>query len=40
MIIRNRKNSLKAQIVLLIFSLELEISRVAIQRIYKNRKKW
>ena len=37
---KKQKNSLETQIVLLIFSLELEISGVAVQRIHQNSKKW
>ena len=35
-----RKDSLGTRAVLLIFSLELEISGVAIQRIHQNSEKW
>ena len=34
------KDSLETQTVVLIFSLELEISGVAIQRIHQNSKTW
>ena len=34
------KDSLKTQVVLLIFSLELEISGVTVQRRHQNSKKW
>ena len=37
---KNRKDSLETQAMLLIFSLELEISVVAVQRIHQNSKKW
>ena len=37
---RKRKDSVEIRTVLLIFSLELEISRVAVQRIHQNSKKW
>ena len=37
---KKQKNSLETQVVLLIFSLELEISGVAVQRIHQNSKKW
>ena len=36
---KKRKDSLENRAVLLI-SLELEISEVALQRIHQNRKKW
>ena len=35
---KKQKNSLEIQVVLLIFSLELEISGVAVQRIYTSNK--
>ena len=35
---KKQKNSLETQVVLLIFSLELEISGVAVQRIYTSNK--
>ena len=35
-----QKNSLETQVVLLIFSLEPEISWVAVQGIHQNSKKW
>ena len=37
---KKQKNSLETQVVLLIFSLELEISGVAVQRIHQNSEKW
>ena len=40
---KEQKNSLETQVCiveLLIFSLELEISGVAVQRIHQNSKKW
>ena len=37
---QKRKGSLETRAVLLIFSLELEISGVAVQRIHQNSKKW
>ena len=37
---KKQKNSLETQIVLLIFSVELEISGVAVQRIHESSKKW
>ena len=37
---KKQKNSLETQVTLLIFSLELEISGVAVQRIHQNSKKW
>ena len=37
---KKQKNSLETQILLLIFSLELDISGVAVQRIHQNSKKW
>ena len=37
---RKRKDSLETRAVLLIFSLELEISGVAVQRIHQNNEKW
>ena len=37
---KKQKNSLETQVVLLIFSLELEISGVVVQRIHQNSKKW
>ena len=36
---KKQKNSLETQVVLLIFSLELEISGVVVQRIHQNSKK-
>ena len=35
-----RRDSQETLAVLLIFSLELEISWVAVQRIHQNSKKW
>ena len=37
---KKRKDSLETQTALLIFLLELEISRVAVQDIHQNSKKW
>ena len=37
---KKQKNILETKVVLLIFSLELEISRVAVQRIHQNSEKW
>ena len=37
---KKRKDSLETRAVLLIFSFQLEISRVAVQRIQQNREKW
>ena len=37
---KKRKDSVEIWTVLLIFSLELQISRVAVQRIHQNSKKW
>ena len=37
---KKRKDSLETRVVLLIFSLELGISGVAVQSIYQNSKKW
>ena len=37
---KKRKGSLETWAVLLIFLLELEISRVTAQSIHKNSKKW
>ena len=37
---KKREDSLETRAVLLIFSPELEISGVAVQRIFKNSKKW
>ena len=37
---KKRKDSLGTRAVLLIFSLELEISGLAIQRIHQNSEKW
>ena len=37
---KKRKDSPETRAVLLIFSLELEISGVAAQSIYQNSKKW
>ena len=37
---KKRKDSLETRAVLLIFSFQLEISRVAVQRIHQNREKW
>ena len=37
---KKRKDSLETRTVLLIFSLELEISGVAVQSIHQNSKKW
>ena len=37
---KKRKDSLETRVVLLIFSLELEISEVEAQRIHQNSKKW
>ena len=38
--LKKQKDSLEARVVLLIFSLELEISGVAVQRIHQNSEKW
>ena len=37
---KNRKDSLETRTILLLFSLELEISGVAVQSIHQNSKKW
>ena len=37
---KNRKGSLETRDVLLIFSLELKISGVAVQRMHSSSKKW
>ena len=37
---RKRKDNLEPRAVLLIFSLELETSGVAVQSIHQNSKKW
>ena len=37
---KKRKDSLETRAILLIFSLELEISEVALQSIHQNSKKW
>ena len=37
---KKRKDSLETRTVLLIFSLELEISGLAVQSIHQNSKKW
>ena len=37
---KKRKDSLETRAVLLIFSLELEISGVAVQSIHQNSEKW
>ena len=37
---KKRKDSLETRAVLLIFSLELEISRVAVQKIHQNSENW
>ena len=37
---KKRKDSLETRVALLIFSLELEISGVAVQRIHQNNGKW
>ena len=37
---KKHENSLETQILLMIFSLELQISGVAVQRIHQNSKKW
>ena len=37
---RSRKGGLETRAVLLIFSLEFEISGVAVQRIHQNSEKW
>ena len=36
---KKRKDSLETQAVLLIFSFEIEISRVTVQRIHQNSEK-
>ena len=36
---KKQKNNLEIQVILLIFSLELEISGLAVQRIHQNSKK-
>ena len=36
---KKRKDSLETRAVLLIFSFEIEISRVAVQRIHQNSEK-
>ena len=36
---KKRKNSLETRAILLVFSLELEISGVAVQEIHRNSKK-
>ena len=38
-VIKKRKDSLKIRAILLIYSFELEISRVAVQAIHQNSKK-
>ena len=38
--VKKRKNSQETWVLLLIFSFELEISGVAVQRIYQKSKKW
>ena len=37
---KKRKDSLETRAVLLVFSLELEISGVAVQGIHRNSAKW
>ena len=37
---KKRKDSLEARATLLIFSLELEISGVAVQSMHQNSEKW
>ena len=37
---KKRKDSLETQAVLLLFSLELKISEVAVQSIHQNSEKW
>ena len=37
---KKRKDSLETRAALLVFSLELEISGVTVQRIHQNSKKW
>ena len=37
---QKRKDNLETRVLLLIFSLELEIFEVAVQRIHQNSKKW
>ena len=37
---KKRKDNLETRAVLLIISLELEISGVAVQRIHQNSEKW
>ena len=37
---KERKDNLETRAVLLIISLELEISGVAVQRIHQNSEKW
>ena len=37
---KKRKDSLEARAALLIFSLELEISGVAVQSMHQNSEKW
>ena len=37
---KKRKDSLETRAVLLIFSLKLEISGVAVQSIHQNSEKW
>ena len=37
---KKRKDSLETPAILLIFSLKLEISGVAVQSIHQNSKKW
>ena len=37
---KRKEYSLEARVVLLIISLELEISELAIQSIHQNSKKW
>ena len=37
---KKRKDSLETRAVLLMFSLELEISGVAVQSIHQNSEKW
>ena len=37
---KKRKDSLETQVVILIFSLELEIFGVAVQSIHQNSEKW
>ena len=38
--LKKRKDSLETRAILLMFSLELEISVVAVQSIHQNNEKW